>query len=107
MQVAWFEQLLRHLHRSGTIVANFTSIQELRRCGYYHSRRLAGRFSAAFQLTTPVDENAVGAFLRWSSSTGTLRANLRATPGLNPDRKTSRLRYRVRTASPRARGYTA
>ncbi len=99
MQVAWFEQLLKHLDRHGTIVANFTSVRKLRRCAYYSSRRLARRSSAAFQLTTPVDENAVGAFLRRESSTGNLRANLRATPGLNPDLKSSRLRYRVRTAT--------
>ncbi len=97
MNVRWFESLLRHLSRQGMIVANFTSPQALRRCAYFSSRRLAGRFAGAFQLTTPADENAVGVFLRRPSSTRALRANLRATPGLNPDLKTSRLRYRVRT----------
>ncbi len=99
MNVSWFECLLKHLDRHGMIVANFTSVQELGRCAYFTSQRLARRFAGAFQLTTPADENAVGAFLRRGSSTHTLRANLRATPGLNPDLKTSRLRYRVRTVT--------
>ncbi len=99
MNVGWFESLLRHLSRQGMIVANFTSALALRRCGYFSSRRLAGRFAGAFQLTTPADENAVGVFLRLPSSPRALRANLRATPGLNPDLKTSRLRYRVRTVT--------
>ncbi len=99
MNVRWFQSLLQHLSPQGMIVANFTSTQALRDCAYYSSRRLAGRFAGAFQLKTPADENAVGVFLRRPSSPRTLRSNLRATPGLNPDLKTSRLSYRARTAS--------
>ena len=99
MNVRWFQSLLKHLSHQGMIVANFTSAQALRSCAYYSSRRLAGRFAGVFQLTTPADENAVGVFLRRPSSTRALRANLRATPGLNPDLKTSRLSYRVRAAT--------
>ena len=103
MNGAWFAILLKNLTREGMIVANFASVQELRRCAYFSRRGLARRFSAAFQLTTPADENAIGAFLRAASSTGALRATLRATPGLNPDLKTSRLRYQARTVTVNSR----
>ncbi len=99
MNGAWFAQLLRNLGADGTIVANFRSVRELKRCAYFTSSRVARRFSAAFQLTSPLDENAVGVFLRRESSARKLRANLRATPGLDPTLKTCRLRYRIRNVT--------
>lgn len=92
----WFETLLRNLSPSGVIAMNFVGRRELRESGFFRSRRVAGRFAAAFELTTPVDENAVGAFLRAPSDSRTLRRRLTAVPGMNPMLKTSPLRYRIR-----------
>ena len=104
MNAAWFAQLLRNLGAEGTIVANFRSVRELKSCAYFTNSRVTRRFSAAFQLTSPVDENAVGVFLRRKSSARQLRANLRATPGLDPTLKTCRLSYRIRDITLGSRG---
>ncbi len=92
----WFETLLRHLDRAGVLVMNFVSRTELRNSGFFRNRRVAQRFAGAFELTTPVDENAVGAFLRKPANSRTLRRRLIATPGLNPRLKSCPLRYQIR-----------
>ena len=102
MNAGWFRILLRQLAPQGLLVANFASPAHMRECAYFSNRQVASRFECAFQLTTPLDENAVGAFLRRASNTRMLRANLRGIADLNPDRKSTRLRYRVRTVTVQA-----
>jgi spermidine synthase len=92
----WFSGLLRRLTPEGVLVMNFVSREALRGCAYYRRRDLAARFATAFELGTPVDENKVGVFLRAPSDSRTLRSNLIATPGLNPQLRSSPLRYRIR-----------
>lgn len=92
----WFRGLLKHLSADGVLVCNFGSPRELRQSAYCKLPSLARRFAAAFQLTTPLYENAIGAFVRCPASSGGLRERLRVTPGLNPDHKSSRLNYRIR-----------
>ncbi len=92
----WCHTLRAHLAPNGVLVANFISTLELRHSAYVMDRDLSRRFKAAFQLTTPLNENAIGAFLRMDANRCDLRNRLRATPGLNPELKTSRLSYRIR-----------
>ena len=93
---AWASALLKRLSPRGLIVTNFASGVELRRSAYWASESLRRRFSAGYQLTTPLYGNVVAAMLRISASPRTLREHLMATPGLNPERKTTGLRYQIR-----------
>ena len=94
--VGWFNLLLDKLSPHGIVSMNFISGRELRNAAYFQSSRLAARFKNAFQLTTPLHENVVGVFSRTSTDSRTLRGNLTKVPGLNPNKKTSRLRYHIR-----------
>lgn len=93
--VRWWDALLQHLSPEGALVVNFVSLAELTRSAFFHSRRMARRFPAAFRFTLHHYDNAVGAFLRREATSMELHRNLAATPGLNPNLKTSRLRYRM------------
>ncbi len=92
----WFRQLLKLLAPGGTLVANFGSPEELRACAWFVDARIHSRIPAAFQLTTPLYENAIGAFLSTPSDSAVLRKELAAVPALDPARKGCRLNYRIR-----------
>lgn len=59
--------------------------------------RLQHEFPGALQLRAPYDRNAVAAFFRQPVEARQLRRNLMAVPGLNPQRKSSRLRFECRS----------
>jgi spermidine synthase len=92
----WLRRVATHLAPRGSMVTNFVSPEELRACAYFTSEWVRQRFAAAFRLTTPRDENAVGVFLRAPATPRTLRHNLGAVPALDRTRKTCRLRYSIR-----------
>jgi spermidine synthase len=91
----WMRGLLKHLSPDGVLVCNFGSAQELKESAYFTQPAIGKRFARAFQLTTPLYENAIGAFLRQPSESALLRQRLRGVTGLNPDNKTSKLNYRI------------
>jgi spermidine synthase len=91
----WFDALLRALSRRGVLAMNFVSADELGDCAYFTNARVRERFPAAFRFSTPYNDNAVGAFLRRASDSRELREHMKAVPGLNPNLKTSRLRFGV------------
>jgi spermidine synthase len=91
----WMRVLLKQLTPHGVLVCNFGSVQELKACACFTQAAVGRQFARAFQLTTPLYENAIGAFLRQPSESAVLRQRLRGVPGLNPDRKSSRLNYRI------------
>ncbi len=97
----WFQALLRHLSLGGALVMNFISREELAGAAWFSSRTIRQRFPSAFQLESPREENAVAAFLRTPASSRGLRRNLAREPGLDPQPKTARLRYRIRPLSGR------
>lgn len=92
----WVASLFARLSPRGAIAANFAGAHELRQSAFVSRAKIARRFPSAFHLSTPYNENAVGAFLRIPASAQQLRERLRQTPGLNPERKTCRLRYSLR-----------
>jgi spermidine synthase len=98
----WFRTLLAHLNSDGALVLNFTAVSDLRDCAFFTDPPTGKQFQCAFQLTTPLYENAVGAFLRKPATTRELRQRLIETPGLNPTLRTSRLDYRIRRFDSRA-----
>lgn len=93
---SWAHRLLRLLAPRGALVANFAGGKELRASALVRDRAVRRRFAAAFALSTPVDENAVGAFLRVHADSATLRQRVQARPGLDPRRSSGGLRYRIR-----------
>ena len=92
----WFNCLLKHLKKDGLIVKNFLDKPSARSSAGLANPRVNQKFSSIFQLTSPYNENVAVAYLRRASTSQTLRKHLVATPGLNPNLKTSRLRYSVR-----------
>ena len=93
---AWMRGLLKHLAPGGVLACNFGSPQELQECACVQTPAIGKRFESQFQLTTPLYENAIGAFVQRSVDSRGLRQRLRQTPGLNPDLKGSKLNYRIR-----------
>lgn len=97
----WARLLLRHLAPGGALVVNFAHRRELAASAFLRDRRIGRCLRSAYALSTPVDENAVGAFLLCESDSRSLRRRLQAHPELDPRRRSSRLRYRIRRlASP-------
>lgn len=89
----WFLCLTRILAHDGVLTLNFPTAYSLSHCGFFRSRRLRKQFPAAYRFTLPLYENGIGAFLRCSSNTRSLRQNLTRVPGLDTRKKTCRLRF--------------
>lgn len=92
----WFRHLEKLLAPEGTLVTNFGSPEELKSCGWFSDKRIRERFPVAFQLTTPLYENAIGAFLRRRAESRELRRNLEQWSELNTAKKSCRLNYAIR-----------
>lgn len=92
----WLRGLLKQLAPEGVLVCNFGSPRELRQSAWYRQPAIAKRLVTGFQLTTPLYENAIGAFVCQPAGSDALRERLRSVPGLNPDLKGSKLNYRIR-----------
>lgn len=92
----WMRHLLRQLTPRGTLVINFGSSQELRASAWFSETSLREKLPAAFKLTTPLYENAIGAFLRNPAESGDLRRHLAAWPELDHSRQGCRLNYNLR-----------
>ncbi len=93
---SWFNCLLKHVTNEGMIVKNFLDKESARSSAGLANSRVRKRFSSIFQLTTPYNENIAVAYLKRASTSRALRTRLVATPGLNPNLKTCRLRYKAR-----------
>lgn len=92
----WMRQLLKRLTPDGTLVVNFGSQSELKECGWFSDAAVQRNFPAAYGLTTPLYENAIGAFLRSPAESAELRCNLAEWPELDTSRKRCRLNYIIR-----------
>jgi len=92
----WFGHMLEHLSKDGVIVRNFIDREELVSSAGLTHKAVKNKFQSVFQFTSCFNENFVGAYMREASTSSELRKRLIETPGLNPNLKTSRLRYRVR-----------
>lgn len=93
---SWFNRLLKHLSKDGLIVKNFLDRSSALSSAGLANPRINKKFSAIFQLTGPYNENVVVAYLRRASTSQALRKRLVHTPGLSPNLKTTRLRYKAR-----------
>jgi len=92
----WFQALDRVITDDGMLVTNFVSRQEFKACAYITNNSIRGRFDRAFHFFAPQYENVVAAFLKRPSTRQVLNNHLKRMPQLNPELKTSRLRFSVR-----------
>jgi spermidine synthase len=95
-EAPWMRQLLKRLSSKGTLVINFGSPVELKACAWFSTAALQDKFPAAFRLTTPLYENAIGAFLRQPADTVRLRRNLERWTELDTAKSRCRLNYAIR-----------
>lgn len=93
---SWFDCLLKHLAKDGLIVKNFLDGTSARSSAGLTHARVRQSFGSIFQFTTPYNDNVAVAYLKRASTGRALRKRLVATPGLNPNLATSRLRYKTR-----------
>lgn len=89
----WFEKLNSHLSPEGILVMNFISSNDLKNCAAVSYKKTAAHFRASFQLSLSHYENAIGAFLKKSSTSQILRKNINEVDELN---KSKELKFQVR-----------
>lgn len=92
----WMRRLLKQLTPKGTLVINFGSAKELKQSAWFSEPGLSQKFPAAFKLTTPLYENAIGTFLREAADSITLRHHLAEWPELDAAKRGCRLNYAIR-----------
>lgn len=90
---AWLEILNSHLSPDGILVMNFISRNDLKNCAAISYKKIASLFQSKFQLTITHYENAMGAFLKKSSSSQILRKNISEIDEL---RKSKKLEFKIR-----------
>lgn len=93
----WARLLTSRLHSKGVLVVNHATPGELAASALLGRPEFQRVFASAFRLSTPQNYNAVGVFCRQAVSTRTLRRRLYDEPALDPRKKASGLRYRIRT----------
>ncbi len=93
----WFGLMLKHLNPQGVIVKNFIDRKSLRQSSLLAKKLGHKAFNKCYQFDNPFNENVVVACSKVRLDARNLRKRLLETPGLNPTRKTCRLRYRLRT----------
>ena len=93
---SWFDLLMEHLTDDGALVMNFVNYREWRESAYFSAAFVQESFASVYQFATPTCHNAVVGFLRIPTETRMLRQALKLQPGLNPERKSCRLRYAVK-----------
>lgn len=93
---SWFSYMLKNLTDHGVIVRNFINKDELLESAGLEHAVTRRQFKSVFQFTTQFNENFVAAYLKKPATSSMLRSRLVKTPGLNPQLKTGRLRYRIR-----------
>ncbi len=93
----WFNLLFKHLSPGGTVVSNFISVKDMKKCAYFTDPALRARIVSAFRLTTPATENSVAVFLMTAAESSMLWNNLNAHPDLARALHTKKLRYNIRS----------
>ena len=89
----WFEKLNAHLSPTGLLVMNFISTHDLKNCAAVSYKKISNLFNSSYQFTLPHYENAIGAFLKKSSTSQILRKNLNEVDEL---KKNKQLNFKVR-----------
>lgn len=92
----WAAALGGILAPAGALVFNFHSSAALRRSAMLKSEAMQGDFGAAYQFTTPLYDNVIGAFFRLPVSRKLFLERLAHTPELDRRKKSCRLNFNFR-----------
>lgn len=90
---AWFEKLNTHLSEDGILVMNFISRADLKNCAAVSYKKVSALFSSSFQFSIADYDNAIGAFLKRSSTSQLLRKHVDQIDDL---RKSKKLDFQIR-----------
>jgi len=93
---SWFNCLINNLTAEGLLVSNFVSKKEFKRSAFCTDKSVRKKIHSAYTLAAPLHENVIAAFVRQPTSSKILRKSLGSIPELNPELKTSKLKYSVR-----------
>ena len=89
----WFEKLNAHLSPTGLLVMNFISTNDLKNSAAVSYKKISNLFNSSFQFTLSHYDNAIGAFLKKSSTSKMLRKNINE---VNELKKNKQLNFQVR-----------
>ena len=92
----WFQLMSRHLEKEGVLVKNFIDRRSLRQSALLNSKTVSRRFKTLYQFDNQFNENVVVACSRAVLRRSDFTKRLLETPGLNPNLKTARLRFRLK-----------
>jgi spermidine synthase len=92
----WMELLEKNMSKDGILIMNFIGNNAVKTSAGYKNKSLAKKFVSVFQLRMPIYDNAIGVFTRFSSSSSTLRDNLKAHPKLATSIKNNSLSYTIK-----------
>lgn len=93
----WCGHLSKLLTPKGCLTMNFVSLDELKQATRTVTQNWPTRFPSRFSFSRPGYDNRVGGFIGFQCDTGSLRNTLKQLPDLNPQKKTSPLKYHART----------
>jgi len=91
----WLSLITRNLSSRGMLVMNFISSKTLKSCALFSANR-NNTYRAAFQISMPIYDNAIGIFLKFNASSTDLRMNLKAQPKLGTSLNNNNLNYSIR-----------
>jgi spermidine synthase len=99
LNARWLGLLNKHVTRNGIIVANTVDSKTLKESAYFTNKQTSQHFKTAYQLTTPLLENTVAAFLKKESTGKQLRKNISRVSGLNHQSGPNKLYVHIRNIS--------
>ena len=91
----WLSVITRNLNSRGMLVMNFISGKTLKSCALFSEKRNRA-YRAAFQISMPIYDNAIGIFLAFNATSTDLRMNLKAQPKLGTSLNNNNLNYSIR-----------
>jgi len=91
----WLSLITRNLNSRGMLAMNFISAKTLKSCALFSESR-SRVYRAAFQISMPIYDNAIGIFLTFNASSTDLRTNLKAQPKLGTSLNNNNLNYSIR-----------
>jgi spermidine synthase len=95
LNAKWLGLLNKNTTKNGLIVANTVDSKTLKESAYFTNKQTSRHFKTAYQLTTPLLENTVVAFLKKESTGKQLRKNIGQVPGLSYRSGPNKLNVRI------------
>ncbi|VAX07932.1 hypothetical protein MNBD_GAMMA25-1162 [hydrothermal vent metagenome] len=91
----WLKLITDNLNKNGMLVMNFISSETLKSCALFNKTKNPF-YHAAFQISMPIYDNAIGIFLGFDATSTDLRMNLKSQPRLGASLNNNNLNYTIR-----------